>query len=190
MELFVNKYLDENKELSILDLGSQDVNGTYKPLFDRPNWKYHGCDTVKGKNVDIVLDNPYDWKAIKSCSYNVLISGQAFEHIEYFWITMMEIARVLKPEGICCIIAPSGGILHSYPVDCWRFYNDGFKALSEYAKLKVLEAYTDWEPGKKYQDYSEIWKDSVLIAKKTVLPIKEKIKFHFKNYLLRLSAKL
>ena len=75
-------------------------------------------DMTPGKNVDIVLPSPYRWRGIESNSVDVLISGQAFEHIEFFWITMLEIARVLKPGGLCCIIAPSGGAEHKYPVDC------------------------------------------------------------------------
>src|SRR5690625_2022048 len=141
MEKFVAKHLksDKEKDLNILDIGSQDVNGTYKPLFNRPKWNYTGCDMAKGDNVDIVLENPYDWRMIPSNKYDVVISGQAFEHIEYIWVTILEIARVLKEGGKCCIIAPSSGKEHKHPVDCWRFYPDGFRALARYAGLEVRE---------------------------------------------------
>ena len=116
----------ESENLTILDLGSQNVNGSYKELFNCPHWKYIGMDMSPGNNVDLVLEDPYSWKEIESDSVDVLISGQALEHIEFFWITFQEIARVLKPGGLCCIIAPSSGHEHRYPVDCWRFYPDGF----------------------------------------------------------------
>ncbi|MCK5097125.1 MAG: methyltransferase domain-containing protein [Desulfobacteraceae bacterium] len=165
---FKNRYLNDkiNKSLRVLDLGSQDVNGTYKDIFSEPLWEYQGMDMDQGKNVDIVLENPYSWKEIRSNSVDVLISGQALEHVEFFWITMLEIARILKPGGFCCIIAPSSGHEHRFPVDCWRFYCDGFKALSRFALLQEIKVYKQEEPDPKYTDSSNLWLDTVLICKK------------------------
>ena len=144
MKSFRDKYLKgkESEKLRILDLGSQDVNGTYKSIFDEPNWTYVGVDTAPGKNVDIVLTNPYYWRELKNAHVDIMISGQAFEHIEFFWLTILEISRVLKPDGICCIIAPSSGPEHSYPVDCWRFYPDGLASIARFGSLDVIEAKT------------------------------------------------
>lgn len=171
MRAFRNEYLKgrENERLTIVDLGSCDVNdsGSYKHLFDSENWNYIGVDVSPGKNVDIVLKNPYSWEEIQSNFVDVLISGQAFEHIEYFWITMLEISRVLKPDGICCIIAPSSGPEHRYPVDCWRFYPDGFRALALFAKLDVISVKTQWE-NLSYSDGSDDFHDSMLICRKPI----------------------
>ncbi|MFH0729726.1 MAG: methyltransferase domain-containing protein [Pseudomonadota bacterium] len=155
--------------MTVLDLGSMDVNGTYKECFNCPAWTYLGLDLTPGKNVDIVLKDPYDWREIRSDSVDVLVSGQAFEHIEYFWITALEIARVLKPDGLCCIIAPSGGPEHRYPVDCWRFYPDGFAAIARFARLELLELSTQWadEPG--CTDCSNNWHDTLMVARKTAI---------------------
>jgi hypothetical protein len=67
---FKNKYLASSKDqpLIILDLGSQDVNGTYRDIFSVKNWVYKGMDMEPGKNVDIVLKEPYSWKEISSNS--------------------------------------------------------------------------------------------------------------------------
>ena len=56
MRGFKEKYLDSRKgeSLRILDLGSQDINGSYRPLFDGDCWTYEGVDMSPGKNVDIV----------------------------------------------------------------------------------------------------------------------------------------
>ena len=167
MEAFVDNYLKskKNEYLIILDLGSQDVNGTYKPLFSPSKWKYIGIDVSEGKNVDIVIPDPYSWRGIRSDFADVIISGQTFEHIEYIWLTMDEIFRVLKPGGICCIIAPSSGAEHKYPADCWRIYPDGFRALAKHGGLEVLEVFTQWE-NKTYSDGSNNWHDSVIICRK------------------------
>jgi SAM-dependent methyltransferase len=123
MTVFRDRYLSERvkEPLRILDVGSQDVNGSYRPIFSEPLWSYTGLDMTAGPNVDIVLRTPYVWNEVAGESADVVISGQAFEHIQYFWITMLEIARVLRPGGLCCILAPSSGPEHRYPLDCWRF---------------------------------------------------------------------
>lgn len=168
MQNFKERYLKafENKPLVIYDLGSFDVNGSYREIFDHSGWQYKGLDVEAGKNVDIVLKNNYHWKEIDSDSTDVLISGQAFEHIEFFWITMLEIARILKPGGLCCIIAPAGGYEHRYPVDCWRFYPDGFSAMARFAKLKVIDVFNQSFQGDQNSDKKEIWKDTVLVCQK------------------------
>ncbi len=168
MQCFRDKYLQDkqSEKLIILDLGSQNIGGSYKSIFDSEHWEYSGLDLAPGENVDIVLKNAYQWEEIKSGSVDVLISGQTLEHVEYFWLTIMEIARILKPGGLCCLIAPSSGYEHRYPVDCWRFYPDGMRAMANFARLEVLEAFTQWED-ETYADGSNVWHDSVLIASKT-----------------------
>jgi len=156
MEGFVKDYLSEYKdrEFLIIDLGSQSISGmkTYKGIFNGfERWVYKGVDIAAGENVDIVLSDPYRWVKIEDESIDVLITGQTLEHIEYPWLTMLEIARVLKPGGVACIIAPSSGPEHKYPVDCWRIYPDGMRALAKYSGLEVIEVFTDWGLGE-WQD--------------------------------------
>jgi len=170
MAEFAQKYLQARRDepLRILDLGSQDFNGSYRPLFDRPPWQYLGLDMTRGKNVDLVLRDPYRWQEVKPGSADVIISGQTFEHTEFFWLTMREIARALKVGGLLCLIAPSAGDEHRYPVDCWRVYPDGLRALARHAGLETLEAWTQWEDRPQYDSESNKWHDSVLVARKPV----------------------
>jgi len=148
MKAFVEGYLQAYEEhpLVIVDVGSQAVGGmpTYRQFFNNPNWQYLGLDMVSGENVDIVVKDPYKWSEIEDNSIDVVISGQAFEHIEYPWLTIKEIFRVLKDKGIAIIIAPSAGPEHKYPFDCWRFYPDGMKALGKWAGFRIIEVFTDW----------------------------------------------
>lgn len=184
MSLFCQSHLAgrEHESLVIYDLGSLDVNGSYRPLFDKTHWQYKGIDMAAGKNVDIVLQTPYSWREVASASADVVISGQAFEHIEYFWITMLEIARIIKPGGLCCILAPSSGPEHRYPFDCWRFYPDGMHALGIYAQLEVLEASTQWHD-EGHEDGSDWWHDSMLVCRKPDLGMWWSMKSGLKRYL-------
>jgi SAM-dependent methyltransferase len=141
----VDKYLHNKTGLNVVDLGSYDVNGSYKQFFSKPGWSYQGVDLVAGPNVDVVLQSPYRLP-LPSFSADVIVSGQAFEHIEFFWLTWLEFARVLKPSGMIFLLAPSRGYEHRYPQDCWRFYPDSYRALAKYAGMDLLEVSTDWEP--------------------------------------------
>lgn len=164
MKDFLTRYLPVDKPLKILDVGSYSVCGSYKDLMSA-SWEYIGLDMTDGPNVDVVPKDVYDWKEIERESFDVVISGQAMEHIKWPWKTFEEIDRVLKVGGLVCIIAPSSGKIHRYPVDCYRYYPDGFAALAEWVKWDVLECYAERDPIK-YPLMNKQWQDCVLIAKK------------------------
>lgn len=191
MRTFRTQYLVDREEqnLVIIDLGSQDINGTYRPIFENQKWKYVGVDMAAGKNVDVVLADPYHWKELPVASADVVVSGQAFEHIEWFWLTMLQIERILKPGGLCCVVAPAAGPEHRYPVDCWRFYPDGFAALARFAQLDVKSVSTQWQP-LDYADGSDEWKDSMLVCQKPKnVSVCRRLKSSLRNILWPLLAK-
>lgn len=168
MELFIDTYLGEHRgtPLRVADVGSQVVtegHATYRTLFEAAGWAYVGLDVEAGHNVDAVLGDPYRWSDVPAESFDVVISGQALEHIPYFWLTAFEIVRVLKPGGITMLIAPSGGFEHRFPVDCWRFYRDGMVALAELVNCEVLDAHTSWP--------AVPWSDSVLVMRRPHLDV-------------------
>lgn len=145
MNMFITHYLPESeRKRSVLDIGSMDVDswtpGSYRPLFDSEKFAYSGLDIEPGKNVDIVVKDIYRWVEVKTDSYDIVISGQAFEHIPFFWLTLSEMARVLKKDGLMCIIAPRTWQEHRYPVDCYRFLRDGMASLAEYIGFELLHA--------------------------------------------------
>jgi len=158
MRALVLRYLDRERPLVIGDVGSYDFTGSYRSLFDGPKWSYQGIDLTAGPNVDVVLESPYQFP-FGDAHFDVLVSGQAFEHVKFFWLTWMEMVRTLKPGGFIFLIAPSRGPEHRYPVDCWRFYPDGFRALAEYGEIECLEAHSDWAayPGAR----GRVWGDTV-----------------------------
>lgn len=170
MEWFVHQFASKikKKNIKVLDVGSYGVNGTYKELFSDSNYEYDGLDMEEGPNVDIVIERPYDWSTIKTDSYDIVISGQAFEHIEFFLITMSEMTRILKKDGLMCIIAPNGFREHRFPVDCYRFFSDGMIALARYVSLEILHAHTNCAPINSIEKewFSEKNADSILVARK------------------------
>ena len=170
----VHQYLSERtaEPLSIVDIGSYDVNGSYKQFFLHPAWQYTGVDLAAGPNVDVVLTSPYRLP-LASFSADVIVSGQAFEHVEYFWLTWLEMARMLKPGGLIFLLAPSRGPEHRYPQDCWRFYPDGFRALGKYTGMELLQVSTDWEPHP--SEDSAPWGDTVGVFRQPALSAMQKL---------------
>lgn len=145
MQDLVSRYLDRDRALAIADIGSYDVNGSYRSLFDSSRWLYQGVDLAPGPNVDLVLSSPYRLP-FATGSLDLVVSGQAFEHVEFFWLSWLEMVRVLRPGGLIFLIAPSRGPEHRYPVDCWRFYPDAYRALARWGEVEALEVGTDWSP--------------------------------------------
>lgn len=182
MQLFVETYLADARALplTILDFGSQQVNPvslTYRTLLDQSPWTYVGLDIAEGHNVSVKVDDAYDWGEVASDSVDVVVSGQAFEHVEFFWASAFEIGRVLKPGGLLMLIAPSGGYEHRFPLDCWRYYTDGMRALTAYLRFELVDAFTDWG--------NEVWEDSVAVMRKPIVDLATTHEFAIRSAMQR-----
>lgn len=126
----------------VVEIGSCDFNGGYRPIFAGLNVAYTGVDMSAGPGVDIVLSDPYALP-FETGSVDLVVSGQMLEHCEYFWLAFQEMIRVLTPTGYLILIAPSGGPIHRYPVDCYRFYPDAFASLAKLAGCTVVSIRRD-----------------------------------------------
>ncbi len=143
MSEFVNKYLDKNKKLKILEIGSYDGANPKKDLVfrryfrDNPNWEFIGMDIVEGRNVDVISSSLYRYP-FEDNSFDVVISGNTMEHVKDIYAWIKELTRITN--DLLYIIVPAYRPEHRHPVDCWRVYPDGMRfIMEEIAKLKVLE---------------------------------------------------
>ena len=158
-ERFFKSYCQNRIENKIiLDVGSYDVNGTLKPIFK--NGTYIGLDMAEGPNVDVVA--PANEIPFCKDHFDIIISSSCFEHDDFFWLTFLEMCRVLKSGGFIYINAPSAGPYHEHPGDNWRFYKDSWTCLEKWAVRNKYEI----ELVETYIDTSEVWKDSIGIFKK------------------------
>jgi SAM-dependent methyltransferase len=128
--LQMGKLLDHwvGKPANVLDVGSFDVNGNYRPLVQMRGHTYTGLDQVAGKNVDIVSPDPYNYP-LSDNEYDIVISGSTMEHVEALWLWVPELTRVLRPGGMLAIITHTHWAYHPHPVDCWRVMPDGMQYL-------------------------------------------------------------
>ena len=170
MGWFVENYIPKNKKVRILDVGSYNVNGCYRTLFKNHQIEYVGLDVAQGLNVDFVPKDAYNWKELEDESFDFIISGNAFEHIEFPWLTMEQIYKKLKKNGFACILAPFSHVEHRYPVDCYRYYNDGFRALAKWAGFKVVECTVGGMPrdttDPQWTDKHENYDDTMIVVAK------------------------
>jgi SAM-dependent methyltransferase len=118
-----------------LEIGSLNVNGEIKSALLEPE-NYIGMDMRAGPNVDIVA-NGHHIPFVDETFDNVLCLD-TLEHDDKFWLTIEEMKRVCKIEGMILVIVPGIGFeLHEHPSDYWRFTGYSMQALL--GDLKNLE---------------------------------------------------
>jgi hypothetical protein len=140
--VFGDPVLGSRSNLMVLDVGGADVNGSYGQLFAGVEHTFRVVELEESEGVDAITDElghfPYE-----NDLFDVVMSGQTFEHTEYFWITLQEMVRVCKPDGVIVVIAPSAAPEHRYPVDCYRFMRDSYPALARLTNTILVDSWLD-----------------------------------------------
>jgi SAM-dependent methyltransferase len=129
--------------LSVVEVGSYDVNGTIRDLFAGP---YTGVDMRPGPGVDVVGRS--DRLPFPAAMFDVAVSTEMLEHDLRPWLTVAELARVVKPGGtvlLTCRGYDKRGCfpVHDYPDDLWRFTVTAIELLLSDAGLHHIEAIED-----------------------------------------------
>ena len=175
MALCVERYMPKDRKHRVVDFGgrtSPRQTVTHRELLREHDCDYTAVDIREGGNVDLVMEKPYR-VPLPSNSADVILAGQVFEHVRFFWASMLELARILKPGAYLFVTVPSRGHVHA-TYDCWRYYPDGLRAMAAFAGLELCEAHTDFPPirGRRKHDFAAIdtenyyWGDSVGVFRK------------------------
>ncbi|MFM9973723.1 MAG: class I SAM-dependent methyltransferase [Beijerinckiaceae bacterium] len=159
-KMFFETYAAKSEGLTIVDIGSQDVNGSLRSVSPAGN-TFIGVDFTKANGVDIVITDPYRLP-FDDNSVDICLSSSCFEHSEFFWLVFNDIMRVLKPSGLLYINVPSNGEFHRFPVDCWRFYPDSGMALQNWGRrsgynVAMLESFTGRQHKSKWNDFVAVF---------------------------------
>lgn len=90
--------------LTVVEIGSRDINGTVRPLFPAAVWI--GLDLYAGPSVDVVCDaldynpeNPVD----------IVLIAEVFEHCRYWGEVLHHVAGWIKPGGRILITCAGPG---------------------------------------------------------------------------------
>lgn len=129
----------EHTDYTIIDVGSYDVNGSYRDIIPK-RARYIGVDIAAGPNVEVVMPGPYEIP-FKDDYADVVISGQCIEHCRNPFKLVAEMARILKPGGKLYMTAPFVWREHRYPIDTFRYLPDGIKSICDEAGLFVNSAW-------------------------------------------------
>lgn len=84
------------KNIRVLDVGSGDINGNNRYLFE--NCIYEGNDVIEGKNITIVSKTKD--LHFKNHTFDTIISTECFEHDPEYKDSLKKIYDVLKPGGL------------------------------------------------------------------------------------------
>lgn len=134
-------------DMSVLEIGARIPSAYLEALGDiNLNWNYLDIDggglgsditsMRRTEKLDYLTIDDYNF-AIDDDVFDVVLSGQVLEHVPKAWVWIKELARVTKPGGYVITLNPVSWPYHEAPVDCWRVYPDGMKALYEDAGLDV-----------------------------------------------------
>lgn len=137
--------LGDLSERYVLEVGSYDVNGSVRHLFDGCAG-YVGIDHAAGPGVDHVMD-ACDLRVADE-SVGVVVSTEMLEHCLRPWVAVAEMFRVLAPGGIllltCRGFSEAGSFPFHNPPDITRFSAEGLGAIALDAGFD--DAFTQGDP--------------------------------------------
>ena len=128
----------------MLEIGPDSFPSTYQKIISQqnPSIDWHTIDLYDHPSLTFKSNSEYSFPIADNC-YDIVLSGQVIEHVKKPWKWVPELARITKPNGLVITINPVSWPYHEAPVDCWRMYPEGMKALYEEANLEV--AISQWE---------------------------------------------
>lgn len=143
MEMMFSRWAPEPGAGRLLyDVGSFDVNGSYRHFCEGKGWGYRGIDIVDTSewslkyNVDTCVTEKGSWNLEEA---ELVISGQCLEHTKFPWEWIKQVKSIMRETTFLFLIAPASWPEHKHPIDCWRILPDGMKALAEWADLDYIE---------------------------------------------------
>ena len=145
-EKYAKKYFRPG--MRVLEVGPDGRTSSYQLFFTseikcwRKSIQWDTVDVYQDPNLTYVAVDEYSFP-ISDALYDIVLSGNVMEHIRKPWIWIKEVARVCKKQGLVITITPVSWPYHEAPIDCWRVYPEGMKALYEEAGLEVIESTFD-----------------------------------------------
>lgn len=135
--LFVNRVRPLlERGARVLEVGPDGFPSTYQRLAADPSLAWDTIDMFDRQGLTHRATSEYSFP-IADASYDVVLSGQVVEHVRMPWRWIRELVRVTRPGGLVATIAPVSWPYHEAPVDCWRIYPEGLRALYEEGGLEV-----------------------------------------------------
>jgi SAM-dependent methyltransferase len=147
-EKYAMSYFKDNDH--VLEIGPDIIPSSLSLRVNNPAIRWDtlnieaGEETSRAKNDQLTFlsVNEYAYP-IADNTYDIIVSANVMEHVKKFWKWFEELKRILKPGGVIITIAPISWPYHEAPVDCWRIYPDGIRAL--YDDMGLKDVFTTFE---------------------------------------------
>ena len=126
----------------VLEIGPDRFPSSYRQLVSDSTLQWDTLDLYQDERLTYSSKSEYHFPVADN-TYDVVLSGQVLEHVAKIWRWMAELSRVCKVGGTVITINPVSWPFHEAPLDCWRVYPDGMRALYEDSSLDVV--LSEWE---------------------------------------------
>lgn len=144
-ELLFRKYAAPlfRPDQTVLEIGPDGAPSTYRKVVRDIDLRWETLELGRSDRPDpphpvsYVSEHEYHFP-MPDDRYDIVLSGQVIEHVRKIWIWYHELARVCRSGGLVITICPVTWPYHEDPVDCWRIYPEGMKALCEDAGLEPV----------------------------------------------------
>lgn len=131
---FVKRQTKGFTEGRVLEVGAMDINGGVRDLF--PDADYLGIDLAEGPGVDRVCSAHRLVDEFGADAFDLVLCLEVLEHDQAPWVTVGQLATVVKPGGRVLVTARGNGFPEHNRPDRWRFMRDGIVELFTGTDLK------------------------------------------------------
>ena len=140
-EKYARSYFQPDHQ--VLEIGPDQHPSTYQQIVGATA-AWDTLDFASRTDVPLTYRTTDEYHfPVPDATYDVVFAAQVIEHVRKIWRWMPELARVCRPGGLVIVINPVSWHYHESPVDCWRIYPEGMRALCEDSGLEVL--LSEWE---------------------------------------------
>jgi SAM-dependent methyltransferase len=140
--------------MRVLEIAPDTYPSSLQKLIDVKGLKWETLEVRSRPDMGTALtylsENEYAYP-ISDEQFDIVLSANVIEHVKDIWIWVEEVARVCKTGGHIITINPISWPFHGEPLDCWRIYPEGMKALHEKAGVDTtLSVFESLDFPKKY----------------------------------------
>ena len=138
-ELLFRRYAVRHfDDAEVIELGPGRPPSVFQTITRAKSWTTADISGSEFDDVDVdIRMRDENHVPVPEASFDVVFSCQVLEHVRRPWLWMAELSRIVRPGGTVVTINPASWPFHEVPIDCWRIYPDGMRALSEDAGLEV-----------------------------------------------------
>ena len=123
--------------MKVLEIGPDKIPTTLQQISHGPNIEWHLLGLEEDPALQVCAISEYEYPLADE-SYDVVVAANVLEHVRKPWVWIHQVTRVARIGGYVITVNPVSWPYHEAPVDCWRAYPEGMKALFEETGLELI----------------------------------------------------